>query len=297
MKPHLRRALAAVAVAGACAGGVSNVYALGRMAEVSIIDRDTGSTLPVYAARGQYWVAGTPGHRYAVALHNHTGNRVLAVMAIDGVNVVTGESAAWGQDGYVFAAGESSEIAGWRKSQAEIAAFEFTSLGDSYAARTGRPKDVGVIGVALFRERPAPQDYVPPPMVRPRTDRESRAYADSPASAPAPVVQAAPANEIQGGVQADAAAAAKSAARAQSTPTRPAQPKLGTGHGDREDSWVEYTSFERARSQPDEIVVLHYDSRENLIAMGVIAPRPTVPSPNPFPGERNGFVPDPPARR
>jgi hypothetical protein len=295
MKPHLCRAFAAVAVAGVCAGGVSNVYALGRMAEVSVIDRDTGSTLPVYAARGQYWIAGAPGRRYAVALHNHTGNRVLVVMAIDGVNVVTGESAAWDQNGYVFDPDESSEIAGWRKSQTEIAAFEFTSLGDSYAARTGRPKNVGVIGVALFRERGAPQDHVPPPMVRPRADRESRAYAESPASAPAPVVQAAPGDEIWGGTQADSAA--KSAARAENTPAHRAPSKLGTGHGDREDSWVEYTSFERAHNQPDEIVVLHYDSRENLIALGVIPPRPPMPSPNPFPGERNGFVPDPPARR
>ena len=86
-----------------------------------------------------------------------------------------------------------------------------------------------------------------------------------------------------------AASAASQAPRAES--------KLGTGHGEREDAWVEYTSFERARSQPDEVVVLHYDSRENLIAMGVIPARTTPQPPNPFPGERNGFVPDPPARR
>lgn len=297
MKPHLRRALAAVAVAGACAAGSSNVFALGRLADISVIDRDTGSTLPVYAARGQYWVAGTPGHRYAVSLSNRSGHRVLAVMAIDGVNVVTGESAAWSQDGYVFDAGDSAQIAGWRKSQAEIAAFEFTSLGDSYAARTGRPKDVGVIGVALFRERPAPRPRVAPPAASQRApERERDTYAEPPASAPAPTVQpVVPPNEIWGGMQANEAQA-QADTRATSEARRAAS-KLGTGHGEREDDWVDYTSFERARSRPDEVVVLHYDSRENLIAMGVIAARPTPPQPNPFPGERNGFVPDPPARR
>ena len=50
----------------------------------------------------------------------------------------------------------------------EIAAFYFTSLGDSYANRTGRPDNVGVIGVALYqRKRVEP----PPPIVY-----ESRPY-------------------------------------------------------------------------------------------------------------------------
>ena len=35
-----------------------------------------------------------------------------------------------------------------------MAAFEFSSLVNSYAALTGRPADVGVIGVALFQEKP-----------------------------------------------------------------------------------------------------------------------------------------------
>ena len=48
------------------------------------------------------------------------------------------------------------DIAGWRKNLARTAAFYFTELPDSYAARTGRPDHVGVIGVAVFRERVAP---------------------------------------------------------------------------------------------------------------------------------------------
>ena len=69
--------------------------------------------------------------------------------AVDGINVISGETGAWGQSGYVFGPGESYEIAGWRKSDAEIAAFNFTAAGNSYAERTGRPANVGVIGVAL----------------------------------------------------------------------------------------------------------------------------------------------------
>jgi hypothetical protein len=57
---------------------------------------------------------------------------------------------------------DSLDISGWRKSLSETAAYYFTALPDSYAARTGRPDDVGVIGVALFRRKQAP----PPPASR-----------------------------------------------------------------------------------------------------------------------------------
>ena len=34
--------------------------AVGRLADVTIVDRDTGAALPVHYARGEYWVAGRP---------------------------------------------------------------------------------------------------------------------------------------------------------------------------------------------------------------------------------------------
>ena len=82
------------------------------------------------------------------------------MIAVDGVNVVSGETAAHDQTGYVLNNGQSAQITGWRKNLARVAAFEFTALPNSYAARTGRPDNVGVIGVAVFRERVR---YVPPP--------------------------------------------------------------------------------------------------------------------------------------
>src|ERR1700727_2235980 len=130
--------------------------AAGRLADVQIIERDTGSVLPMYRSRGECWVAGRPGARYSIMIQNRRGERLLAVTAVDGINVISGETGAWGQSGYVLGAGESYEIAGWRKSDAEIAAFNFTAADRSYAERTGRPANIGVIGVALFLERPAP---------------------------------------------------------------------------------------------------------------------------------------------
>jgi len=112
--------------------------------------------LPVWRHGGELWIAGTPGARYGVRLVNRSGERLLAVVAVDGVNIVSGETAGTGQRGYVLSPWGRASLTGWRKSEHEVAAFEFTSLADSYAARTGRPGDVGVIGVAVFRERPQP---------------------------------------------------------------------------------------------------------------------------------------------
>jgi hypothetical protein len=45
----------------ALAAAALPAMALGRVADVNVVDRSTGQTLPVYSHRGQYWVAGQPG--------------------------------------------------------------------------------------------------------------------------------------------------------------------------------------------------------------------------------------------
>ena len=55
-----------------------------------------------------------------------------------GLNVLTGETAAQQQSGYVLDAWDGVDVEGWRKSLDEVATFYFTRLSDSYAARTGR---------------------------------------------------------------------------------------------------------------------------------------------------------------
>jgi hypothetical protein len=254
---------------------------LGGLADVAIIDRDTGLTLSPHYYRGEYWIAGRPGAKYSIEVHNRLGERLLAVTSVDGVNVLSGETAAWDQGGYVFEPGERYQISGWRKSDAEVAAFTFTQSPDSYAERTGRPANVGIIGIALYRER-RPQAWAPPPTLRPEAPvaRES-----SEASAQTSRQRAAVAPE--------AMAAAPSAGIA---PSPQPAPKLGTGHGEREYSYVNHAEFARLQSQPNEVIRIRYDSLDNLVAMGVIRRgRPLPPNVNPFPGAPNpAYVPDPP---
>jgi len=273
MKTFLAMAALSLLTAGceACAAG--------SLATVTVVDRDSGAVLSTHYSRGEYWVAGRPGARYAVEVRNNTGERILAVTAVDGVNVISGATAGWEQSGYVLDAGERYQITGWRKSNSEVAAFTFTDAANSYAGRTGRPANVGVIGVAVFRER------VPEPVYRCCAERDSRA------------AEGAPAERREGAANSsmDSARPAGPAAQAAGSVNQPLA-KLGTGHGEREGSVVQETQFVRLQPSPNEVIRIRYDSLENLVAMGIIRrPRPYVPAVNPFPGSHEPqYVADPP---
>jgi hypothetical protein len=254
--------------------GISlNAHAVGRLADVSIIDRVSGNEIPTHFYRGEYWVAGAPGARYAVLIRNSLGERVLAVTAVDGVNAISGDTASWDQTGYVFAPRQQYQIAGWRKSNAEVAAFEFTAISNAYATHTGRPQNVGVIGVALFRERKA--------AIAESEPRASRLQAPW-VPAPSPSAEASATDR--------ALPSALSAGVPQS---------LGTGHGQLEYSRVYDVDFERLHTAPDEVVRIRYDSLQNLVAMGVVRqPQQPLTTPNPFPNSPLArYVPDPPELR
>src|SRR5438094_9604070 len=117
----------------------SHSLALGGLADLSVYDRTEGRRLAVHWHEGRAYVVGRPGNEYQVTVRNRLREDVLMVVSVDGVNVISGETADPGQTGYVLSQHRSYDILGWRKSLAETAAFYFTALSDSYAARTGRP--------------------------------------------------------------------------------------------------------------------------------------------------------------
>jgi hypothetical protein len=274
---HCRRRLMwlMMAAAFAAAQPAAAHWPSSALLSVDVYDRTEGTALVVYPKDGRRYIVGTPGHEYAVRIRNNTGERILAVTSVDGVNVVSGETASPEQSGYVIDAYGSVEISGWRKSLERTAAFYFTDLGDSYAARTGRPGNVGVIGVAVFREKQPPITYRP---FRDKVAADAAApRAEAPAAAANAEAQSAPAQPSER-ERSDAAGSLAS--------------KLGTGHGRSETSYAQRVRFERASDSPAETVVVQYDRRENLVAMGVLpSPRYAQRVPDPFPGMR--FAPDP----
>jgi hypothetical protein len=268
------RSTALIAMIGAAGWGVTtgaagHVVTPPTKTSVEIFDRSEGRVLPMYWHEGRRYIVGKPGNEYAIRVRNGGSGRMLAVMSVDGINVVTGDTASPAQSGYVLSPGESADIAGWRKSMSRTAAFYFTALPDSYAARTGRPDNVGVIGVAVFRERARPIAL----------EDLRRKDAAEPRSAPLPLREGGAPN-----------AAADSLAQSP-------QERLGTGHGRSEASYASYTQFERASETPSETITIYYDSYENLLAQGVPVAGPPVARirPDPFP-DRGRFVPDPRAQ-
>jgi hypothetical protein len=258
VKKSLIAVVAVLAFAGAARAAT--------LVDVAVVNRATGERIPIYAHRGRIYAPGAPGAKYSLRITNTTGERVLAVTSVDGINVITGETANPSQSGYVLDPWGSVEIAGWRKDMSEVAAFVFTSLPDSYASRTDRPGNVGVIGVAVFRE-------YRPPHRRP-LDLQQPEQLSGPRSE---------ANE------ADTSGQGTLAFRKAPAPMRQEE-KLGTGHGEREASFASWTDFRRASDGPAEVASIYYDSRVNLVARGIIPGRPYA-EPNPFPGFR--FAPDP----
>ncbi len=234
-------------------------HAIGNLADLKVHDRTAGRELPIFWHEGRAYVAGRPGNEYRITVRNRAGEDLLAVLSVDGVNVVSGQTADTSQGGYVVRERGSLAVKGWRKSLDHTAAFYFTDLGDSYAARTGRPENVGVIGVALFKSR-----WDPPSLGYDQFDRYGELKRKDGAAKPG-TAQSSP------------------APRSKSAP-------LGTGHGRNESSYATHAEFERASEHPEEVITIHYDSYRNLVARGIVPTRYGSREPNPFPSQ---FVPDP----
>ena len=92
------RKLYALAAAFATAFALS-AHAVGRMADLAVYDRSSGRELPITWHEGRAYVVGNPGNEYQVVVRNRRGEDLLAVVSVDGVNVLTGQTASPQQGG------------------------------------------------------------------------------------------------------------------------------------------------------------------------------------------------------
>ena len=294
--------------------GAASAHADTDPVDLKVVDRDTGQPLQLWRHDGRLFVAGESGDRYGLRVTNHTDGRVLVVMSVDGVNILSGETAGYNQRGYIFGPHQSYDLLGWRKTLSEVADFTFTRLPQSYAALTGRPAYVGVIGIAVFYEKVAPvaAEQAPTPVpddayrgAADRANSAGRAMSRNTPPPPGGVDNRTAVTEIvvtgeklESGRRSAPAAVSAFTRRSQDivAAQRPDE-KLGTGHGERELSVTTLVPFERATPYPQFTQEIAYDTHDNLVAMGVIpAWRYGEREPRPFPASPSGagFVPDPP---
>jgi hypothetical protein len=230
---------------------------------------ERGRPLPTFQHDGRTYVLGARGDRYLVRVHNRSDRRAEVVVSVDGRDVLDGEPSAMAKRGYLVEAWSEATIDGFRLSTEAVAAFRFSPVSRSYAARMGDARDVGVIGVAVYPERVPPP---PPPVYRPwwrgpgfEEERGERLRSgDAPAGPPAPSAGRADAESSAGGAAPRSAPAEK---RAEALADR--RPGLGTEFGEQHDSHVREVPFERASSRPAAVLTLRYDDRRGLLALGI----------------------------
>jgi len=109
--------------------------------------------LPTYDFGNRRYVVGHDGERYIISLENRTDRRFEAVTTVDGLDVIDGKPGSYAKRGYLLGPYQTVEIDGFRQNFDEVAAFRFGSVSESYAARKGDDRNVGVLGVAFFAER------------------------------------------------------------------------------------------------------------------------------------------------
>lgn len=139
-------------------GGVSccrtNVYSYRGGVSVRLTNR-YGRRLRGLNSRGRVWYMGRHGHRYNIQVRNHTNRRKEVVISVDGLDVIDGKRAHYNKRGYILMPYATLNVNGFRRSYRHVAAFRFSKVKNSYAARTSGSRNVGVIGVAVFNERPS----------------------------------------------------------------------------------------------------------------------------------------------
>lgn len=235
---------------------------------------ESGVPLDTYRHRGRFYVQGDAGERYSIRVSNPTDQRIEAVISVDGLDVVDGETANFtSKRGYIIPAYGNVDIDGFRVSTAQVAAFRFSSVAASYAARKGKARNVGVVGVAIFAETPQALLVSPRPPVYPIRDyRKYKSSSDGHARSPSSADDSASPSESQGSSRAAPARSSvrPSGAYAAKDADKRERAGLGTEFGERRSSAVQFTTFTRANSKkPTAIAELRYNDATGLRALGI----------------------------
>lgn len=239
---------------------------------------DNKGPLPLYrvASGGRLdtcraYVEAVKGEQYGIRIRNNTGQRIGVVVAVDGRNIISGGKSylKHRERMYILGPYETATYDGWRTARDTVNRFYFTEPGDSYAGAFGDHSAMGVVAVAVYREK-----NVPPPRTDYHREKERAGREDrSGARMPPP---GAPAEEAR-----DMRAPGKAGELA------------GTGFGDER-----YSPSIRVRFTPEsraaERHFLKYEWRDTLCRKGIVDCRFTR---NRFWDDEGGYAPYPPGRR
>ncbi|MBK5094577.1 MAG: hypothetical protein JJE32_02750 [Deltaproteobacteria bacterium] len=218
------------------------------------------------------YVEAEKGEQYGIRIQNNTARRVGVVVAVDGRNIISGKKSNLRRNErmYILGPHESETYDGWRTAKDTVNRFYFTKPGASYAAAFGDTSAMGVVAVAVYREKDVP---VPRSRVYNREKEQKGAEDRSMPGEPGPrgVEEGAPGS-----------LAPKRSGKA-----------AGTGFGDEKHSPSIRVRF-NPEAQVAESHFLKYEWRDTLCRKGIINCRFTR---NRFWNDDDGYAPYPPGRR
>ena len=242
-----------------------------------------------YGRNNLTFVEGKRGQPYSVIFRNNSPNRVMAIISVDGVDVVDGKPATAESRGYIVEGYASAEIKGWRTSTSEVRQFFFEDKHGSYsAATTGEATNCGVIAAKVFAEKAKPLPiltWTPPTVIReehhhhhyPRTPLwGSPVYTCSmgdsgPVGTAGPVGPTGPVGVAGESVQAfmcSTSLGAETLKCAASIPEAAPEFNLGTGWGAAMTDCVSLTSFDKAYEMAS--MAIYYTNADALQKMGIV---------------------------
>lgn len=126
---------------------------------ILVYEKNGQSLKPIkiyYDSNGRKWIESRPGTKFVIEIKNNDFNTYLAVVSVDGLNVINASKAELKpNNGYILYGKSSMKINGWRTSIENVREFVFTAnKNDSYAHKLGTDEsNTGVIGIALFKEK------------------------------------------------------------------------------------------------------------------------------------------------
>lgn len=224
-----------------------------------------GVALPSFQKNGRTFVLGEYGERYAIRIQNLSDERIEAVISVDGRDAVSGDIGDYrSQRGYLVPPHGSVRVEGFRRSLEDVATFRFSSPGESYSSRRGTPENVGVIGVAVYREKARQIIARPHPLPRPRPEE----YEYRGRSARPPAESRAPESSARKSREAPAAGAQRYAPGAPHYDDGSVN-NLGTEYGETRSSSVVEVPFVRRTREPERLLTVRYDDALGLERRGI----------------------------
>ncbi len=144
--------------------------------EIEVLGDHSGELRQIPLDRGRHsktnraYLEARQGEGYAIRLRNRTGERVGLVIAVDGRNIISGKRSdlARNERMYVLEPHASATYEGWRTAKNRVNRFYFTDAGDSYADAFDDHSAMGVIAVAVYREKQQPPELIARPRMQPR---------------------------------------------------------------------------------------------------------------------------------